>query len=200
MARVDPLRRGAPGLGPAVALAAAIGLIAGLVEVAPWALLGGDDPSTAVMLVVFLVGLGALAAATGAWLVCRAMNRWPVGRIVGVFGLAIATYVCGILFLPALIALVNVPGVWNGGALPCIRFGGECEAGLHGLDAMRALIGTTMETYGLGLYAVLLLPSAVATLLVPAVVWDVVARRQGWIRSVAAASQAQPPAAELAPR
>ena len=94
------------------------------------------------------------------------------------------TYVCAVLILPAFLAAVNVPNVLNGCALPCIQYGGDCEAGRHGLDAIAGLVVTTLQTYGLCVYAVVLLPNVTATLLVPAIIWDVVARRRGWLRPV----------------
>jgi hypothetical protein len=81
-------------------------------------------------------------------------------------------------------AAVNVPSVLNGGALPCIQSGGGCEAGRHGLDAIAGLVVTTLETYGLCLYALVLLPGTMTTLIIPAAIWDIVARRRGWLRPV----------------
>ena len=170
--------------GSAVALAAAIGAVGGLLASI---LLEGTDPSdfwTVTAVVLFITCLTTLAASMAAWIVGLAMNRWRPKRFVGVFALAAGTYVCAVLIFPALYAAVNVPDVLNGGALPCIQYGGDCEAGRHGLDAIAPLVVTTLQTYGLCVYAVVGLPMATAQLLVPASVWDIVARRLGWLRSV----------------
>ena len=171
-------------LGPVVALAAAIGAVGGLLA---GVTLEGTDPRdlwTVAAVVLFLTCLSSLAASAAALIVCLAMNRRPLKRVVGVLALAALTYVCAVLICPALLAAVNVPNVLNGGALPCIQFGGGCEAGHHGLDAIAGLVETTLQTYGLCVYAVLVLPMATATLLVPASIWDFVARRRGWLRPV----------------
>jgi hypothetical protein len=171
-------------LGPVVALAAAIGAAGGLLA---GGLLEGADPSdpwTVAAVVLFITCLSTLAASSAAWIVCLAMNRWRPRRIVGVLALAALTYICAVLIFPALMAAVNVPNVLNGGALPCIQYGGNCEAGRHGLDAIAGLALTTLQTYGLCVYALVLLPGTMTTLLIPAVIWDVVARRLGWLRSV----------------
>ena len=171
-------------LGPVVALAAAIGAVGGLLA---GVTLEGTDPRdlwTVAAVVLFLTCLSSLAASAAALIVCLAMNRRPLKRVVGVLALAALTYVCAVLILPALMAAVSVPNVLNGGALPCIQSGGGCEAGRHGLDAIAGLVETTLQTYGLCVYAVLVLPMATATLLVPASIWDFVARRRGWLRTV----------------
>ena len=171
-------------LGSVVALAAAIGAAGGLLA---GMLLEGTDPGdlwTVTAVVLFLTCLSSLAASAAAWIVCLAMNRRPLNRVVGVLALAALTYVCAVLIFPALMAIVNVPNVLNGGELPCIQSGGGCEAGRHGLDAIAGLVGTTLETYGLCVYAVILLPGAMTTLLVPAIIWDFVARRLGWLRPI----------------
>ena len=171
-------------LGSAVALAAAIGAVGGLLA---GILLEGTDPRdpwSVAAVVLFLTCLCSLAASAAAWIVCLAMNRWRLKRVIGVLAMAALTYVCAVLILPALYAAVNVPNVLNGGALPCIQSGGGCEAGRHGLDAIAGLVLTTLQTYGLCIYAVLGIPMATAQLLVPAAIWDIVARRCGWLRSV----------------
>ena len=171
-------------LGSVVALAAAIGAVGGLLA---GILLEGTDPRdlwTVAAVVVFLTCLSSLAASAAACIVCLAMNRWRPKRVVGVLALAAITYVCTVLIFPALLAAVNVPTVLNGGALPCIQSGGGCEAGRHGLDAIAGLVETTLVTYGLCVYAVVGLPMATATLLVPASIWDFVARRRGWLLPV----------------
>ena len=171
-------------LGSVVALAAAIGAAGGLLA---GILLEGTDPRdlwAVTAVVLFVTCLCSLAASTAASIVCLAMNRWHPRRVVGVVALAALTYVCAVLILPALMAAVNVPNVLNGGALPCIQFGGGCEAGRHGLDAIAGLVETTLQTYGLCVYAVVGLPMATATLLIPASIWDIVARRRGWLRPV----------------
>jgi len=168
----------------AVALAAAIGAAGGLLA---GILLESTDPSdlwTVATVVLFITCLGALAASMAAWIVCLAMNRWRPKRVVGVLALATLTYACAVLIFPTLMAAVNVPNVLNGGALPCIQSGGGCEAGRHGLDAIAGLFETTLQTYGLCVYAVVGLPMSTATLLVPAAIWDIVARRLGWLRPV----------------
>ncbi len=170
--------------GSAVALAAAIGAVGGLLA---GILLEGTDPRdlwTVAPVVLFITCLSTLAASLAAWIVCLAMNRWRPKRVVGVLALAALTYGCAVLIFPALLAAVNVPSVLNGGALPCIQSGGGCEAGRHGLDAIAGLVETTLETYGLCVYAVVLLPGTMTTLLIPAVMWDIVARRRGWLRPV----------------
>jgi hypothetical protein len=174
-------------LGPVVALAAAIGAVGGLLA---GIVLVGTDPGdlwAVASVVLFLTCLSSLAASMAAWIVCLAMNRWRPRRVVGVLALAAMTYVCAVLILPALMAVVNVPSVLNGGALPCVQYGGDCEAGRHGLDAIAGLVVTTLQTYGLCVYAVVGLPMATAQLLVPAAIWDIVARRRGWLRTVAPA-------------
>jgi hypothetical protein len=174
-------------LGPVVALAAAIGAAGGLLA---GLLLEGTDPPdmwTVASVVLFLTFLCSLAAGTAASIVCLAMNRWRPRRPVGVLAMAALTYVCAVLILPALMAAVSVPSVLNGGALPCVQYEGGCEAGRHGLDAIVGLVVTTLQTYGLCIYAVVGLPMATAQLLVPAVIWDIVARRCGWLRTVEAA-------------
>jgi hypothetical protein len=171
-------------LGPVVALAAAIGAAGGLLA---GILLEGTDPRdlwTVASVVLFLTCLSSLAASAAAFIVCLAMNRWRPKRVVGVLAMAALTYVCAVLIFPALMAAVNVPNVLNGGALPCIQSGGGCEAGRHGLDAIAGLVVTTLQTYGLCVYAVVGLPMSTATLLVPASIWDIVARRRGWLRPV----------------
>jgi hypothetical protein len=171
-------------LGSVVALAAAIGAVGGLLA---GILLEGTDPGdvwTVTAVVLFITCVTALAASSAAWIVCLAMNRWRPKRVVGVLALAALTYVCAVLIFPALYAAVNVPNVLNGGALPCIQYGGDCESGRRGLDAIAGLVVTTLETYGLGVYALVLLPMAAVQLLVPAVIWDIVARRRGWLRPV----------------
>ena len=171
-------------LGSVVALAAAIGAVGGLLASI---LLEGTDPSdfwTVTAVVLFITCLTTLAASMAAWIVGLAMNRWRPKRFVGVFALAAGTYVCAVLIFPALYAAVNVPDVLNGGALPCIQYGGDCEAGRHGLDAIAGLVETTLETYGLCLYALVLLPGTMTTLIIPAAIWDIVARRRGWLRPV----------------
>ena len=178
------ISRPVASLGSLVALAAAIGAVGGLLA---GILMEGTDPRdvwTVASVVLFLTCLCSLAASTAASIVCLAMNRWHPRRVVGVVALAALTYVCAVLILPALMAAVNVPNVLNGGALPCIQSGGGCEAGHHGLDAIAGLVVTTLETYGLCVYAVVGLPMATATLLVPASIWDIVARRRGWLRPV----------------
>jgi hypothetical protein len=177
-------RRPVASLGSVVALAAAIGAAGGLLA---GILLEGTDPRdlwTVASVVLFLTCLSSLAASAAAFIVCLAMNRWRPKRIVGVLAMAALTYVCAVLILPALMAAVNVPNVLNGGALPCIQSGGGCEAGRHGLDAIAGLVVTTLQTYGLCVYAVVGLPMSTATLLVPASIWDIVARRRGWLRPV----------------
>ena len=177
-------RRPVASLGSLVALAAAIGAVGGLLA---GILLEGTDPGdpwAVAAVVLFVTCLSSLAASAAAWIVCLAMNRWRPRRVVGVLALAAMTYVCAVLILPALLAAVNVPNVLNGGALPCIQSGGGCEAGHHGLDAIAGLVVTTLETYGLCVYAVVGLPMATATLLIPASIWDIVARRRGWLRPV----------------
>jgi hypothetical protein len=169
-----------------VALAAAIGAAGGLLA---GILLEGTDPRdlwTVTAVVLFLTSLSSLAACAAAWIVCLAMNRRPLTRVVGVLALAALTYVCAVLIFPALMAAVNVPNVLNGGALPCIQYGGDCEAGRHGLDAIAGLVVTTLQTYGLCVYALVLLPGTMTTLLIPAVIWDIVARRRGWLRTIEA--------------
>jgi hypothetical protein len=171
-------------LGSLVALAAAIGAVGGLLA---GILLEGNDPRdlwTIASVVLFLTCLCSLAASTAASIACLAMNRWHPKRVVGVLAVAALTYVCAVLILPALMAAVSVPNVLNGGALPCIQYGGDCAAGRHGLDAIAGLVVTTLQTYGLCVYAVVGLPMATAQLLVPAAIWDIVARRCGWLRSV----------------
>jgi hypothetical protein len=171
-------------LGSVVALAAAIGAVGGLLA---GILLEGTDPRdlwTVTAVVLFLTCLSSLAASAAAWIVGLAMNRWRLKRVVGVLALAALTYVCAVLIFPALMAAVNVPSVLNGGALPCIQYGGDCEAGRHGLDAIAGLVVTTLQTYGLCVYALVLLPGTMTTLLIPAVIWDIVARRLGWLRPV----------------
>jgi hypothetical protein len=171
-------------LGSVVALAAAIGAVGGLLAGIP---LEGTDPRdlwTVAAVLLFVTFLSSLAASAAACIVCLAMNRWRLKRVVGVLALAAMTYVCAVLIFPALMAAVNVPNVLNGGALPCIQSGGGCEAGRHGLDAIAGLVETTLQTYGLCVYAVVGLPMATATLLVPASIWDIVARRRGWLRPV----------------
>jgi hypothetical protein len=171
-------------LGSAVALAAAIGAVGGLLA---GILLEGTDPRdpwSVAAVVLFLTCLCSLAASAAAWIVSMAMNRRPLKRVVAVLAMAALTYVCAVLILPSLYAAVNVPNVLNGGALPCIQSGGGCEAGRHGLDAIAGLVLTTLQTYGLCVYAVLGIPMATAQLLVPAAIWDIVARHRGWIRSV----------------
>jgi len=171
-------------LGSVVALAAAIGAVGGLLA---GILPEGTDPRdlwTVASVVLFLTCLSSLAASAAAFIVCLAMNRWHPKRVVGVLALAALTYVCAVLIFPALMAAVNVPNVLNGGALPCIQSGGGCEAGRHGLDAIAGLVVTTLQTYGLCVYAVVGLPMSTATLLVPASIWDIVARRRGWLRPV----------------
>jgi uncharacterized membrane protein YhaH (DUF805 family) len=171
-------------LGSVVALAAAIGAVGGLLA---GLLLGGTDPRdvwTVASVVLFLTCLCSLAASTATSIVCLAMNRWHPRRVVGVVALAALTYVCAVLILPALMAAVSVPSVLNGGALPCIQYGGGCEAGRYGLDAIAGLVVTTLQTYGLCVYAVVGIPMATAQLLVPAAIWDIVARRRGWLRPV----------------
>ena len=180
---VDPSRPVA-NLGSVVALAAAIGAVGGLLAGIP---LEGTDPRdlwTVAAVLLFVTFLSSLAASAAACIVCLAMNRWRLKRVVGVLALAAMTYVCAVLIFPALMAAVNVPNVLNGGALPCIQSGGGCEAGRHGLDAIAGLVETTLQTYGLCVYAVVGLPMATATLLVPASIWDIVARRRGWLRPV----------------
>jgi hypothetical protein len=177
-------RRPVASLGSVVALAAAIGAAGGLLA---GILTEGTDPRdlwTVASVVLFLTCLSSLAASAAAFIVCLAMNRWRPKRIVGVLAMAALTYVCAVLILPALMAAVNVPNVLNGGALPCIQSGGGCEAGRHGLDAIAGLVVTTLQTYGLCVYAVVGLPMSTATLLVPASIWDIVARRRGWLRPV----------------
>lgn len=167
-----------------VALAAAIGAVGGLLA---GILLEGSDPLdlwTVASVVLFLTCLCSLAASAAASILCLAMNRWHPKRVVGVLALAALTYVCAVLILPALMAAVSVPNVLNGGALPCIQSGGGCEAGRHGLHAIAGLVVTTLQTYGLCVYALVGLPMATAQLLVPAAIWDIVARRCGWLRSV----------------
>ena len=174
-------------LGPVVGLAAAIGAVGGLLA---GILMEGTDPRdvwTVASVVLFLTCLCSLAASTAASIVCLAMNRWHPRRVVGVVALAALTYVCAVLILPALMAAVSVPNVLNGGALPCIQSEGGCEAGRHGLDAIAPLVVTTLQTYGLCVYAVVGLPMATAQLLVPAAILDIVARRCGWLRSVESA-------------
>ncbi len=171
-------------LGSVVALAAAIGASGGLLA---GILLEGTDPRdlwSVAAVVLFLTCLCSLAASAATFIVCRAMNRWRLRRVVGVLAMAALTYVCAVLIFPALMAAVNVPNVLNGGALPCIQSGGGCEAGRHGLDAIAGLVVTTLQTYGLCVYAVVGLPMATAQLLVPAAIWDIVARRRGWLRTV----------------
>jgi hypothetical protein len=177
-------RRPVASLGSVVALAAAIGAAGGLLA---GILTEGTDPRdlwTVASVVLFLTCLSSLAASAAAFIVCLAMNRWRPKRVVGVLAMAALTYVCAVLILPALMAAVNVPNVLNGGALPCIQSGGGCEAGRHGLDAIAGLVVTTLQTYGLCVYAVVGLPMSTATLLVPASIWDIVARRRGWLRPV----------------
>jgi hypothetical protein len=174
-------------LGSVVALAAAIGAVGGLVAAIPLERTDPRDLWAVAAVVLFVTCLSSLAASAAAWIVCLAMNRWRPRRVVGVLALAAMTYVCAVLILPAFLAAVNVPNVLNGGALPCIQYGGDCEAGRHGLDAIAGLVVTTLQTYGLCVYAVVGLPMATAQLLVPASVWDIVARRLGWLRSVESA-------------
>jgi hypothetical protein len=184
MTQSNDTSRPVASLGPVVALAAAIGAAGGLLAGIP---LEGTDPRdlwTVTAVVLFLTCLSSLAASAAAWIVCLAMNRRPLKRVVGVLALAALTYVCAVLILPALMAAVSVPNVLNGGALPCIQYGGDCAAGRHGLDAIAGLVVTTLQTYGLCVYAVVGLPMATAQLLVPAAIWDIVARRCGWLRSV----------------
>jgi hypothetical protein len=171
-------------LGSVVALAAAIGAVGGLLA---GILLEGTDPRdlwTVAAVVLFITCLSTLAASMAAWIVGLAMNRWRLKRVVGVLALAALTYVCAVLIFPALMAAVNVPSVLNGGALPCVQSGGGCEVGRHGLDAIAGLVETTLETYGLCVYALVLLPGTMTTLLIPAGIWDIVARRRGWLRPV----------------
>jgi hypothetical protein len=178
------ISRPVASLGSLVALAAAIGAVGGLLA---GILMEGTDPRdtwTIAAVVLFLTCLSSLAASVAAWIVCLAMNRRPRRRVVGVLAMAALTYVCAVLIFPAFMAAVNVPSVLNGGALPCIQSGGGCEAGRHGLDAIAGLVETTLETYGLCVYAVVGIPMATATLLVPASIWDIVARRRGWLRTV----------------
>ena len=178
------ISRPVASLGSLVALAAAIGAVGGLLA---GILMEGTDPRdtwTIAAVVLFLTCLSSLAASVAAWIVCLAMNRRPRRRVVGVLAMAALTYVCAVLIFPAFMAAVNVPSVLNGGALPCIQSGGGCEAGRHGLDAIAGLVETTLETYGLCVYAVVGLPMSTATLLVPAAIWDIVARRLGWLRPV----------------
>ena len=177
-------RRPVASLGSLVALAAAIGAVGGLLA---GILLEGTDPGdpwAVAAVVLFVTCLSSLAASAAAWIVCLAMNRWRPKRVVGVLALATLTYACAVLIFPTLMAAVNVPNVLNGGALPCIQSGGGCEAGRHGLDAIAGLFETTLQTYGLCVYAVVGLPMSTATLLVPAAIWDIVARRLGWLRPV----------------
>ncbi len=171
-------------LGSVIALAAAIGAVGGLLA---GILLEGTDPRdpwSVAAVVLFLTCLSSLAAGAAAYIVCLAMNRWRPRRVVGVLAMAVLTYLCAVLIFPALMAAVNLPNVLNGGALPCIQSGGGCEEGRHGFDAIAGLVVTTLQTYGLCVYAVVGLPMSTATLLVPAGIWDIVARRRGWLRTV----------------
>ncbi|MFN2168110.1 MAG: hypothetical protein ACK2U9_17855 [Anaerolineae bacterium] len=123
--------------------------------------------------VLFWIVLWSLAGGAASWL------AGPIhGRPFRIVADALLTWLMALLLLPVLVVVVNLPGVLGGGPTPCIQWppGSQCPSGLHGMDALVELAKTCLTWYVLDVL-LLLMWWVPVVLLVPATIWDWLARR-----------------------
>ena len=166
-------------LWTAVVTAIIVAIPAGLAAVLGFSLLlnvtGGrlrfDDLSGAVSGISAWLTLCCLAASGAAWIVTSLMNRRRLHRAVRIVLLAVLTKLLAVMLMPVVMAIWSAPGALSGGQMPCFHIGNTCEAGLHGLDAVRGLVVAALSWYPLGVF--LILPGLIdVILLIPAAIWD----------------------------
>jgi hypothetical protein len=157
----------------AAAIGMAVVAVASLAVVAAFGLLSGyrirGEPSE---LLLFWVLMWSLAGGAAAW-VAGAIRRWPL-RIVAD---ALLTWLMVLLLFPVLLGVFNLPTVVNGDPMPCFYIShNDCRSGLYGIDAVVELAKVCLEWFVIDLF-LLLVWWVPVVLLVPATIWDWLARR-----------------------
>jgi hypothetical protein len=107
-------------------------------------------------------------------------RRHGVGEVVA---MTVITYLLGVLLFPVLLGLAALPGVVNGAPIPCPSFppGGTafeyCPVGLHGEEAWRALVSSTLDFYELTPLALIVCSPLLLLLVLPSAAWVLLMRR-----------------------
>jgi len=163
----------------AVLTAVQVALPAGLAVVLAGALLIGvtggrlrlDDPAGLLAWLSGWLTLCCLSAGLAAWLVASLANRRDLNRVLRVASLALLTKFLAVMLMPVVLSIWSAPTALSGGEMPCFHIDSACQAGLHGWDAIAALVAATISWYPLAIFVIV--PGFADLLLViPAAIWD----------------------------